>query len=151
MHSFESLYNQYGFPNYSHYFWRIRWFNTPSGVIVIAQENEYKDVTLTNLTTGQKVVAFHSLGGFNSFDVVQDASGKITLSVDMSPFKMEGFVYGVSNYGGPLGSFLGGFLEGLMGDEDAPKDGRFKAKLNEEKIDDVAEYISLNSSLTKPE
>ncbi|OAD23283.1 hypothetical protein THIOM_000889 [Candidatus Thiomargarita nelsonii] len=115
MDFFESLYERNGVPNYPHYFWRIRWFNTPSGVIVIAQENESHDVTLTNLTTGQKVVAFNSFFGFNSFKVVQDASGKITVAVDMSPVKLNRFSQQIH--------------------------------INDEKIDDVAEYISLNSTL----
>lgn len=137
MYSFESLYERNGIPNYSHYFWRIRWFNTPSGVIVTAQENESHDVTLTNLTTGKKVVAFSSFGGFNGFDVVQDVSGKIALAVDMSPIKLEGAIQG--------GGLITGLMQGMLGGD------KFKANLNEEKIDDVAEYISLHSKITKQE
>lgn len=136
MHSVESLYERNGLPNYRHYFWRIRWFNTSDGAIAIAQENQVQDVTLTNLTTRQKVVAFESTAGFNGFDAVQDASGKITVAVDMSPIKLQGIVQG------------GGFIGGLMGSFLSNKP---KLKINEKKIDDVAEYISLHSNLKNME
>ncbi|MEN8221269.1 MAG: hypothetical protein ABFS56_33955, partial [Pseudomonadota bacterium] len=123
MHSFESLYTLNGLhPNYSHYFWRIKWFNSPDGVIVIAQENESHDITLANLTTRQKVVAFSSFTGFNAgFKTVQDASGKITLTVAQKAYLP---------------------VSGLI-----IKPQMLGAEVSKEKIDDVAEYISLHSKM----
>ncbi|KHD05070.1 hypothetical protein PN36_18200 [Candidatus Thiomargarita nelsonii] len=127
MHSFESLYTLNGLhPNYSHYFWRIKWFNTPSGVIAIAQENESHDITLANLITGQKVVAFNSFTGFNAgFNTVQDTSGKITLTVAQKAYLPASI------------PFLGPQM--------------LNAEVSKEKIDDVAEYIALHSKMKNME
>lgn len=89
MKSVESLYEEGGnIPNYSHYVWRIRWYNTPKGVVLIAQENNMRELTLSNLTTGKKVVAFKNWLETMSFESGQDESGKVTVAVDMSPVKV---------------------------------------------------------------
>jgi len=121
--SSDTLYTLNGLhPNFSHYFWRIKWFNSPSGIIAIAQEKGFRYITLTNLTIGQKVLAFKSFTGFNAgFNAVQDASGKITLTVDQKaylPVKIP---------------FIG--------------DKMLETTVNQEKIDDVAEYIALHSKI----
>ena len=75
----ESLYDNMGMPNLSHYFWRIHWFNTANGPIAVVQENGLADITITDLKTGKKVVAFSRALGINGFSVKQNSDGKIAI------------------------------------------------------------------------
>lgn len=61
----------------SHYFWRIRWFNTPEGVIAITQEDGLRKIFATNLTTGKKVIIAERALGFAGFEAFVDSNGKI--------------------------------------------------------------------------
>ncbi len=78
----ESLYRDIG-RNLSHYFWRINWYNTPSGPMLIAQENGLKDITIRNLKTGQKAILFTRTLGIAGYDSDQSADGKIHVSAKM--------------------------------------------------------------------
>ena len=75
----ESLYSNTG-RNIGHYFWRINWFATQSGPILIAQENGLKDITVTDLASGKKVTAFSRGLGINGYDAVQNADGKVKVT-----------------------------------------------------------------------
>jgi hypothetical protein len=80
MTSQESLYDgKTGGRNTGHYFWRTNWFNTSAGPIAVAMENGMKDITLTDLTTGKKFVAFTRTMGIVRFDAAQDSSGKVKI------------------------------------------------------------------------
>lgn len=79
MTSQEALYDNTGGRNTGHYFWRTNWFNTSAGPIAVAMENGVTDITLTDLNTGKKVVAFTRTMGILKFDANQDSSGKIKI------------------------------------------------------------------------
>lgn len=75
----EALYDNNGDRNTRHYFWRTNWFNTVSGPIAVAMENGVTDVTITDLTTGKKVIAFTRGMGILKFDASQEPSGKVKI------------------------------------------------------------------------
>jgi hypothetical protein len=79
----ESLYNKDGSKNLSHYYWKVYWFNTPEGPFAIAQEAGLRKVTITNMKTGEKVIAFERMLGINGFDAKQSDVGVISLSASL--------------------------------------------------------------------
>lgn len=83
MLSRESLYENDGAPNGSHYYWRVNWFSTPSGPIVIALENGFRNLTVQNLSDGKKVVAFTRTLGVGGFSAVQQDNGSVKLTARM--------------------------------------------------------------------
>ena len=79
----ESLYDNIG-KNLSHYYWRINWFSTPpSGAILIAQENGLKDITIRDLISGKKTIAFNRTLGISGYDAIQSSNGKIGIIANM--------------------------------------------------------------------
>lgn len=80
---FESLFDQNGLPNFNHYYWRISWFKTPQRPIVVAQENGLADITITDLATGKKVVAFHRAMGIAGFSTKQHPDGRVSITARM--------------------------------------------------------------------
>lgn len=79
--SFESLYSEIG-RNWGHYYWKINWYNTPSGPVAVSMENGVTDAYLLDLQTGKKVQAFHRGLGLTTLDSVQSPDGKLTLMAD---------------------------------------------------------------------
>lgn len=79
--SFESLYSEIG-RNWGHYYWKINWYNTPSGPVAVSMENGVTDAYLLDLQTGKKVQAFHRSLGLTTLDSVQSPDGKLTLMAD---------------------------------------------------------------------
>ncbi len=79
----DSLYDQQGLPNFSHYFWRVSWYRTARGPIAIAQEAGLKHITVTDLATGQKAVAFTRMLGIAGFTSRQDANGRVSVVAQM--------------------------------------------------------------------
>jgi hypothetical protein len=71
----ESLYNQYGLPNHSHYYWRIYWVKTSEGPIAIVTDNTLVKVDLIHLDTATKLNGLFWLAGFNSIKV-EEMPGK---------------------------------------------------------------------------
>ncbi len=78
----ESLYTELG-RNLSHYFWRINWYSTPVGPILIAQQNGLRDITVQNLKTDKKIVALSRGLGIAGFDTNQSSDGKIRIRAKM--------------------------------------------------------------------
>ncbi len=68
--------------NVAHYYWRVRWLNSPSGVIGITQEDSLGKIYATNLTTNKKVLIAEKFGGFTGFDVEIKSNGKINVKAD---------------------------------------------------------------------
>lgn len=79
----ESLYRKDGSKNQGHYFWKVFWFNTPEGPFAIAQEAGLRKITITNLKSGEKVVAFERMLGINGFSVDQNANGVISIHAQL--------------------------------------------------------------------
>jgi len=82
----ESLYKNGGEKNFSHYYWRVKWFNTASGVIALTQEDDLGKIYGTNLSTGKKVLLKRYLPGYNEFDANIQSNGKLTLSAKKGMF-----------------------------------------------------------------
>lgn len=79
----ESLYNKDGSKNLSHYYWKVYWFNTPQGPFSVAQEAGLRKVTITNMKTGEKVIAFERMLGINGFKAKQSNDGVISISASL--------------------------------------------------------------------
>lgn len=82
----ETIYTKEGRKNIAHYFWRIQWYNTPSGVISITLEDSLSKIYATNLQTKKKVLIAEKLGGFNGFDVSVTSNGKLNVTTDKGVF-----------------------------------------------------------------
>lgn len=78
----ESLYDNTG-RNPQHYYWRIYWFSTPTGPILVSLENGTKNVTVRDMRTGKKVLAFDRALGIAFFDAMQDSEGLVHLQATL--------------------------------------------------------------------
>ncbi|NQZ91086.1 MAG: hypothetical protein HRT97_01950 [Moritella sp.] len=79
----ESLFEPNGSKNLRHYFWKVYWFNTPEGSYAIAQESGLKKITIINLKTAKKSVAFERALGISGFTTTQTPEGKITVDASL--------------------------------------------------------------------
>ncbi len=79
----DSLYRPDGSKNLGHYYWKIFWFNTPEGPFSVTQEAGLRKLTITNLNTGEKVIAFERMLGINGFSVNQNAEGVISIKASL--------------------------------------------------------------------
>jgi hypothetical protein len=82
--SFESLYSMNGSRNIQHYYWRAQWLNTPQGPIAVTMEDANKEIFITDLTSGKKVVAFHRVLGIADMDVNQDPNGTVSIKAQLA-------------------------------------------------------------------
>jgi hypothetical protein len=80
---FDSLFDEYGMPNYGHYFWRISWYKTATRPLLIAQEGGLSTITATDISTGAKVKLFERTLGINGFSVRQFPSGQIAVTASL--------------------------------------------------------------------
>lgn len=85
MDSFDALYdpNVPGTPNLSHYYWRISWFKTPQGPVLVAQEGGLGKIVATNLASGKQATLFSRALGIAGFSTRQGADGKIGVTAQM--------------------------------------------------------------------
>jgi len=81
--TYQSLFDQDGTPNLRHYFWRVRWFKTPSGPIMVGQDNGLSEIGITNLATGKRVVAFSRALGIAGFSADQAPDGGVVVIAQM--------------------------------------------------------------------
>jgi hypothetical protein len=77
--SYNSLYDQNGFKNSGHYFWRIYWFESNGRPISVTEEEGVTNIYLTDLDTGRRVVLFHRALGITDFSVQQDPDGVVNV------------------------------------------------------------------------
>lgn len=77
------LWDQNGIKNFKHYYWRVQWLHSPRGPIAVVQENGLKDITVTDLRTGEKAVAFSRPLGISAYDVRQSADGTVSIVAQM--------------------------------------------------------------------
>jgi hypothetical protein len=82
--SFESLYSMNGNRNIQHYYWRAQWLNTPQGAIAVTMEDANKQIFITDLATGKKVVAFHRALGIADMEVNQDPNGTVSIKAQLA-------------------------------------------------------------------
>jgi hypothetical protein len=78
--SYESLFDKDGFPNTSHYFWRVVWMPTAQGPTAVVMERGIRDLNVIRLDSGQKATAFSRAMGIQSFKAEPLANGSLKLS-----------------------------------------------------------------------
>ena len=71
----ESIREQDGRPNYSHYYWSINWTNSKFGPLAVAIEKGLQDLNLIDLQTGTKHNVAHRGAGIQRFDLMPLADG----------------------------------------------------------------------------
>jgi hypothetical protein len=76
----EGLYQNDGTRNVSHYYWRVNWFATPAGPLLIVLENGSRNLIVQNLANGRKVTAFSRALGIGDFTTSQDDNGNVKLT-----------------------------------------------------------------------
>lgn len=82
--SYESLYDpKTGTPNLSHYYWRISWYKTAEGPVLVSQEGGLSEINATNLMTGKQVNLFSRALGIAGFAANQGADGKVSVIARM--------------------------------------------------------------------
>lgn len=79
----ESLFDKYGLPNAGHYYWRISWFNTKTGPILIVTENSLRETVAENLNSGKKSTLFNRILGINYVIVTEMPDGRISATAKM--------------------------------------------------------------------
>lgn len=79
-----ALYKKDGSKNIFHYYWRTNWFNTQAGPVLVAEESGIRDITITDLTTGKKVIAFSRTAGIADFAATQQPDGKIKIAAKLA-------------------------------------------------------------------
>jgi len=79
----ESLFDKYGLPNAGHYYWRISWFNTKTGPILIVTENSLRETIAENINTGKKATLFSRMLGINYVIVSEKPDGRISATAKM--------------------------------------------------------------------
>lgn len=82
--TFESLYEQSGGRNIHHYYWRAQWLNTPTGPIAVTLEAGNRDVFITDLASGKKVLAFHRALGIADMEVTQNPDGTVAIEAQLA-------------------------------------------------------------------
>ena len=71
----ESLYDENGLPNAEHYFWRVSWFNSNLGPLIVVREGS--KVYIKNLKENKMVVAFERTLGINWVTAHRKGDGRI--------------------------------------------------------------------------
>ena len=71
----ESIREEDGRPNYSHYYWSINWTNSKHGPRAVAIEKGLQDLNLIDLQTGTKHNVVHRGAGIQRFELVPLSDG----------------------------------------------------------------------------
>lgn len=79
----ESLYDNDGRPNSNHYYWRVNWFSTPAGPVLLFLDNSLRNLVVQNLDTGKKAVAFTRPLGIAGFSAVQQDAGNVRVTAKL--------------------------------------------------------------------
>lgn len=77
----EALYNKDGFINNDHYLWAIDWARTPEGLYAVVQEGS--KITVTDMTSGERKLAFKRGMGINWFELEKGADGNLALTAKL--------------------------------------------------------------------
>lgn len=80
---FDSLYDESGLPNLSHYFWRISWYKTPVRPVLIVQEGGLQEITAVDLRDYSRKTLFSRALGIAGFKVQQNKDGMVSVNARM--------------------------------------------------------------------
>lgn len=83
-HSWESIWETDGRPNYSHYFWSLTWVQTKFGPLAIAKEDGTREVNVIALDSGERFNAFKRKLGILWFAVEQKEDGGLSLEAQLA-------------------------------------------------------------------
>ena len=75
--SYEAVYERNGRPNYSHYYWTIRWMNTAHGPIAVVGENGAREVNAIRLQEGDRYSVLKRGMGIQFFEVQPLPNGSL--------------------------------------------------------------------------
>lgn len=82
--SISSFWNQDGSRNAGHPYWRMTWLQTRTAPVMIVKEGTLgSTVAVTDLSTGQRVVAFERTLGVNDFSPIRNPDGSVTLQAKL--------------------------------------------------------------------
>lgn len=82
--SYESLYDNKGMPNFTHYYWRIQWYRTPDARrVAVMQEGGLGNVSIFNMDTGSRRPLFERTLGIAGFSSLIKQDGKIEVTAKM--------------------------------------------------------------------
>lgn len=70
-------YDDTGLRDDEHVYWRARWYATPDGAIAMVKEDGPSRLTVLNLDTGARAVAFERKLGLGNWDLYPTADGKL--------------------------------------------------------------------------
>lgn len=77
MDSFESLYQTDGRKNVNHYYWSIRWLNTPAGPIALTLEDGQRKLYVTDMKSGKRATVLERGLGINDWELLPHADGSV--------------------------------------------------------------------------
>ena len=80
--SYAALFDADGFPNVSHYYWRVLWMPTAQGPTAVVMERGVRDLNVIRLDSGQKAKAFSRAMGIQRFNVAPLDNGSFKLTAD---------------------------------------------------------------------
>lgn len=69
--------------NISHYFWRINWFATPDGPLLISLEDSLRNLVVRDLKTGKRAVVFSRPLGIARFTALQHPGGTVQVKAQL--------------------------------------------------------------------
>jgi hypothetical protein len=78
---YQSLYQDNGLPNSSHYYWQIAWFNGQAGPFFVIKEGS--SVYIQDIKTGKRVEALHRTLGINWMIARRTSEGKVEINAQL--------------------------------------------------------------------
>ena len=75
--SYDAVYERDGRPNYSHYYWTIRWMNTAHGPVAVVGENGAREVNAIRLQEGDRYSVLKRGMGIQFFEVEPLPNGSL--------------------------------------------------------------------------
>lgn len=79
----ESLYGQDGYPNRSHYYWRVSWFNTPRGAVAVVMEEGITRIDALELGSDRRVSVFQRSMGIGDWSAAQLPDGRVQVKAKL--------------------------------------------------------------------
>lgn len=81
--SVASLYGQDGYPNRSHYFWRVSWFDTPRGAVAVVMEDGITRIDAIDLGSERRVNVFQRALGIGNWSTAKQPDGRVQVKAQL--------------------------------------------------------------------
>lgn len=82
--TFEAVYGADGMKNNSHYYWLVNWTGTPSGPVAFSLEDGLGKLSITDLNSGKKAIAFERSLGIADWDIRQTGDTKVAVKAKLA-------------------------------------------------------------------